>query len=165
MCPGSHAGARPAAAGNRARHDRILHPRRGPRRLEIRARELKCRSAMMTKVEDIRVAEAVRLIDQHKKTPLSVPDLARAVNVSPSYLTRLFRQQTGRPPAKFARDARLERAHFLLRTSFLTVKEVMAEVGWNDPSHFCRDFKREFGASPTAVRAAARQEKHEFDEL
>jgi transcriptional regulator GlxA family with amidase domain len=120
---------------------------------------------MMLKVEDIRVAEAVRLIDQHKKTPLSVPDLARAVNVSPSYLTRLFRQQTGRPPAKFARDARLERAHYLLRTSFLTVKEVMAEVGWNDPSHFCRDFKREFGASPTAVRAAARQEKHEFGEL
>ena len=126
---------------------------------------MKSRSAMMLKVEDIRVAEAVRLIDQHKKTPLSVPDLARAVNVSPSYLTRLFRQQTGRPPAKFARDARLERAHYLLRTSFLTVKEVMAEVGWNDPSHFCRDFKREFGASPTAVRAAARQEKHEFDEL
>jgi transcriptional regulator GlxA family with amidase domain len=118
---------------------------------------------MTFKSEDERVTHAVRLIDQHQKTPLSVPDLARAVNVSPSYLTRLFRQQTGRPPAKFARDTRLERAHALLRTSFLTVKEVMAEVGWNDPSHFCRDFKREFGLSPTAVRAAAR--KQQFDEF
>src|SRR5438067_5737731 len=120
---------------------------------------------MATKSEDVRVAHAVSLIVHHQRTPLSVTDLARAVNVSPSYLTRLFRQQTGRPPAKFARDARLERAHYLLRTSFLTVKEVMAEVGWNDPSHFCRDFKREFGASPTAVRTAARQEKNDFDEL
>src|SRR3954470_22047956 len=123
------------------------------------------RRRMSTKSEDIRVAHAVRLIVQHQKTPLSVTNLARAVNVSPSYLTRLFREQVGRPPARFARDARLERAHLLLRTSFLTVKEVMAEVGWNDPSHFCRDFKREFGASPTAVRAAARRQPQDFDEL
>jgi transcriptional regulator GlxA family with amidase domain len=117
----------------------------------------------MPKPEDIRVVHAVTLIAQNQKTPLSVPDLAKAVNVSPSYLTRLFREHTGRPPARFARDTRLERAHTLLTTSFLSVKEVMAEVGWNDPSHFCRDFKREFGDSPSGIRAAAR--KPRIDEL
>jgi AraC-like DNA-binding protein len=47
----------------------------------------------------------------------------------------------------------MERACELLRTSFLSVKEVMALVGWADESHFVRRFKRVVGVSPTRYRS------------
>ena len=47
---------------------------------------------------------------------------------------------------------RLERAKHLLDTSFLSVKEITHSVGLNDESHFVRDFKKAYGASPTLYR-------------
>ena len=51
---------------------------------------------------------------------------------------------------------RLDLAVDLIRNSFLSIKQVMAEVGWSDPSHFCRDFKRRFGVTPRALRRQGR---------
>lgn len=101
---------------------------------------------------DIRVSRVITLMEEHSTEPLSVSDLAREVNLSPSDLTRLFHHQTGRSPGRFDKERRLERAHHLLTSTFLTVKQVMAAVGWNDPSHFCREFKRRFGATPREFR-------------
>jgi transcriptional regulator GlxA family with amidase domain len=92
------------------------------------------------------------LMERRRVAPPSVEELARAVNLSPAHLTRLFRRETGRSPARFGRDLRLDHARQLLQTSFLTVKQIMAASGWNDPSHFCREFKRRHGQSPLAFR-------------
>jgi len=105
---------------------------------------------------DARIAHVMALMATHRSDPLQVDELARQVNLSSSYLTRLFRDETGSAPAAFDRARRLDRAHDLIRNSFLSVKQVMAEVGWSDPSHFCRDFKRRFGVSPRALRKQAR---------
>jgi AraC-like DNA-binding protein len=40
--------------------------------------------------------------------------------------------------------------------SSLSIKEIMARVGFSDPSHFTRDFSRRHGASPRKIRARAR---------
>lgn|SRR5689334_22105218 len=106
------------------------------------------------KILDRRVARAIALMVQHRARPLGVDDLARAVNLSPSYLTRLFREQLGCAPVEYDRAQRLEHAHELIRTSFLSIKEVMAACGWNDPSHFSRDFRARFAVSPSTMRAA-----------
>ena len=102
---------------------------------------------------DPRVRQVIALMERHLADPLPLDELARTVNLSPSYLTFLFRRETGRSPARFWRDMRLERARQLLHRTFLSVKEVMAAVGWSDPSHFGRDFKRKHGLPPSAVRA------------
>lgn len=112
----------------------------------------------MGRPDDIRIGHVVALIHARLAQPCSVEQLARAVNMSPSYLTRLFRQQTGRSPGCFVRELRLRRAYELMQTTFLSVKEVMAAVGWNDPSHFSRAFKRQFGVSPKGLRDALRHE-------
>jgi transcriptional regulator GlxA family with amidase domain len=102
---------------------------------------------------DARVTRAIELMDTHRTAPLSVAELAHEVNLSPSYLRRLFLAHTGRTPARYDKDCRLDRAHELITSTFLTVKEVMAAVGWNDPSHFGREFKRRFGVAPRGLRA------------
>jgi transcriptional regulator GlxA family with amidase domain len=83
---------------------------------------------------------------------VSVPELAQAVNLSRSRFAHLFKQETGVSPARYLRDQRLDRARDLLERTFLSVKEVMAQVGFNDPSHFSRDFQRIYGASPRGWR-------------
>ena len=108
------------------------------------------------KYRDARIAHVIALMAMHRSDPLPVEELARKVNLSPSYLTRLFRDETGSAPVTFDRAQRLDRALDLIRNSFLSVKQVMAEVGWSDPSHFCRDFKRRFGVTPRALRRQGR---------
>jgi AraC-like DNA-binding protein len=46
----------------------------------------------------------------------------------------------------------MERAKILLETTFLSVKEIMTEVGVSDESHFVRDFKSVYGVSPARFR-------------
>jgi|SRR3954464_4028226 transcriptional regulator GlxA family with amidase domain len=113
---------------------------------------------------DSRVAWAMAIMDRHLAKPISVKELARAVNLSPSYLTRLFHTHLGCSPAHYDRVQRLDRAYELMMTSFLSVKEVMASVGWNDPSHFSRDFRARFGLSPRAVRDSVAAERLAMDQ-
>jgi AraC-like DNA-binding protein len=105
---------------------------------------------------DPRVRHVLALMERHRREPLAVSDLAREVNLSPSRLRHLFRTELGQSPAYAQRDLCLQHARHLLESTFLSVKQVMAECGWNDPSHFCRAFKRRYGYSPTSVRARDR---------
>ena len=101
---------------------------------------------------DRRITWAVGYMQHHLAEPLGIPDLAARVNLSPSRFRDLFRTQIGLSPAQYLQRLRLRRARVLLERTFLTVKEVMALVGYNDPSHFSRDFRRFHGMAPNAVR-------------
>jgi AraC family transcriptional regulator of arabinose operon len=105
---------------------------------------------------DWRVRTAIDTMLIEIDRPLAVTELARRVNLSRSRLTHLFRAETGCSPARYFREARLDRALKLVEETSLSIKEIMARVGFNDPSHFTRDFSRRHGASPRKVRARAR---------
>ena len=91
-------------------------------------------------------------MQRHLAEPMAVTALAGRINLSPSRFRALFTAQTGVGPAQYLQWLRLRRARLLLERTFLSVKEVMGLVGYNDPSHFARDFRRLHGASPTAFR-------------
>jgi transcriptional regulator GlxA family with amidase domain len=109
---------------------------------------------MITGPPDPRITWIVNHILQRLGDPLSVPQLARMVNLSASRFRALFLAQTGLAPGQYIQRVRLRRARLLLERTFLSVKEVMALVGYNDPSHFARDFSHEHGAPPSEIRAA-----------
>ena len=101
---------------------------------------------------DPRVAHIIGRMEADLDQDVPVSALARAVNLSGSRFAYLFRRETGLPPARYLHRLRMERARLLLERTFLTVKEVMAYVGINDPSHFSRDFRRYHGVPPTGLR-------------
>jgi len=113
---------------------------------------------------DERVAHAIAIMAQQRERPVSINELARAVNLSPSYLTRLFHQHVGCAPAHYDRAQRLERAYELVTSSRLSIKEIMAAVGFSDPSHFSRDFRSRFGLSPRALRSKHSAESSQPDQ-
>jgi AraC-like DNA-binding protein len=102
---------------------------------------------------DARITRAVEDIARRIAEPLSIAALAAGVSLSPSRFAHLFRHEVGTSPARYLHAVRMLRARALLEGTFLTVKEVMAQVGCNDPSHFSRDFRRFHGVAPRECRS------------
>lgn len=85
-------------------------------------------------------------------TPLNIRDLAREFHLSPSYLQRLFKHQTGVCMGEWLNEQRLQRAAHLLRHSYMSVKEIAHSVGYEHPSSFIRAFERRFTEAPARYR-------------
>ena len=104
---------------------------------------------------DPRITWAVDEIQRRVAEPLTVAQLAAAVNLSPSRFAHLFQQETGVSPIRYRFEQRMTRARALLESGAMSVKQVRAAVGCADPSHFARDFRRFHGVSPSSCRIAA----------
>jgi AraC-like DNA-binding protein len=103
---------------------------------------------------DQRITSAVDYMQRNLARPIRMPMLADQANLSVSRFRQIFVAQTGTAPAQFLLRLRMRRARLLIERTFLTVKEIMALVGYNDPSHFTREFRRAHGVPPTALRAS-----------
>jgi AraC-like DNA-binding protein len=96
------------------------------------------------------VATVTAYARERLSEPLTVADLAERVSLSPSALSALFRESTGRSPYQFIKEMRLNRARDLLVEGTNTVACVSRAVGYATPSHFTNEFRRRFGMSPKA---------------
>ena len=103
---------------------------------------------------DRRITWAAAYMQRHLAEPIAIPALAARVKLSPSRFRHLFKEQIGLGPAQHLQSLRLRRARLLIERTFLTVKEVMVLVGYHDPSHFARDFRRAYEVAPSALRAS-----------
>ena len=101
---------------------------------------------------DQRVRTVIALMKQYPRQPLPLSRLAQTVNLSPTRLCYLFKAETGTPPARYLRTLRMQDATTLLVDTFLSVKEIIARVGFTDESHFVKNFKRIYGVTPTEYR-------------
>ncbi|MCW6009495.1 AraC family transcriptional regulator [Micromonospora sp. CPCC 205371] len=98
------------------------------------------------------VAATVARIEGTPARQWRLDELARAVNLDPTYLGRLFGQHIGLTPMNFLARVRAERAATLLAQSTLSVAQVGAAVGWDDPTYFARRFRALVGLTPSEYR-------------
>jgi len=94
------------------------------------------------------------LADARYFEPLGVDDLARAAGLSRAHFSREFRRAFGESPHAYLLTRRLERAAALLRNTDNSVAEICLAVGLQGIGSFTTSFKRSFGMTPTAYRAA-----------
>ena len=62
-------------------------------------------------------------------------------------------------PAQYLKEYRVRKAEKMLRTTFLSVKQVLKQVGIGSNAHFVRDFRKMYGMTPTAYRRTVRRKK------
>jgi len=94
------------------------------------------------------------LADARYFEPLDVDDLASAAGLSRFHFSREFRRAFGESPHAYLLTRRLERAATLLTTTDRSVAEICFEVGLQSLGSFTTSFKRTYGLSPAAFRAA-----------
>jgi AraC-like DNA-binding protein len=94
------------------------------------------------------------LADVRYAEPIRVVDMARAAGLSPAHFSREFRQTFGETPHQYLLTRRLERAAALLRSTDRTVTDICLLVGLESVGSFTTSFRRMFGKTPTAYRAA-----------
>ncbi len=99
-----------------------------------------------------KVSEAIRYIQTHLQTNLTVEHLAEIAHQNPDYFSRIFKENTGERPLAYIQLKRIERAQFLMITSDLTFNEIAAETGFESLAYFSRMFKKVTGQTPSVYR-------------
>ena len=104
---------------------------------------------------DDRVRAAINHLAGHYREPFRLDQLARHCGISVSRLAHLFKAQTGNSPQRFLEQHRMQVASRLLRLTESPIKEIAAEVGYDDPFYFSNRFRRFTGKSPQQFRTRA----------
>jgi AraC-like DNA-binding protein len=104
--------------------------------------------------EEPLLAEVFAVIERRYPEPLSLRDVARAVNLSPGHLATTVRRRTGRTVLEWITERRMVQARRLLAATARPVGEIAREVGYPDAGYFTRLFTRAHGTTPTRWRTA-----------
>lgn len=94
----------------------------------------------------------VDYICQHFASDISVESLASACNISVSALERRFRKHFDKTPRQYINEVRLDNARQMLLETDKAIGTIALETGFSDHSHFTREFRKQYGAPPRAVR-------------
>lgn len=91
-------------------------------------------------------------ITEHLHDDLSLNAVAEVVYLSPRYLSRIFKQETGENFVDYVTRLRMEKAGQMLLTSDLNIEQVAASVSYQNPAYFTKKFKEVYGMTPSAYR-------------
>lgn len=95
-----------------------------------------------------RISQALSRMRHEYDRPLRIPEIARESGMSVSSFHDHFKRATGLTPLQFQKHLRLREARRLLLSEDIDVANAGFRVGYNDASHFNRDYKKLFGKSP-----------------
>ncbi|TPW08725.1 MAG: transcriptional regulator, AraC family, partial [bacterium] len=95
-----------------------------------------------------RMTKAIELIRRDYDKPLRIAGLARRLGMSPSGLHHHFKAVTAMSPLQFQKQIRLQEARRLLLLGDSDAATAGLQVGYDDASHFNREYKRFFGEPP-----------------
>lgn len=90
-------------------------------------------------------------IDDDALNPTSISDF---IGMGKTSLYEKLKELTGKTPGEYIRMVRLDHASKLLKTTQLTVQEVMYKSGFSSKSYFYKEFAARFGSSPKEYRKA-----------
>ena len=124
------------------------------RRLRVRMVKEYCRYVQQYSLRQYSplIQKVINEINLHLDAPLSLKTLAAQCYISPSYLSNVFKQETGQTLTDYISRRRMERAARLLLTTNARVAVVAEEVGILDVNYFTKMFKNATGQTPTAYR-------------
>jgi AraC-like DNA-binding protein len=104
-----------------------------------------------------RIARAIERLRNEFDQPLRIEDIAQELGMSISSFHHHFRAVTAMSPLQFQKQIRLQQARQLMLGEGLDASSAGYRVGYNDASHFNREYKRLFGRPPLRDMERLRQ--------
>lgn len=93
-----------------------------------------------------------KYIYEHFGDELSVESLGKMVYMAPSYLSSVFKKETGQNLSRFIKTYRMEKAKEMLENSMAKIVDISIICGYPNVSYFCSSFREYFGVSPQKFR-------------
>lgn len=94
-----------------------------------------------------------KYIYEHYGEEISVEQLAELVYMAPSYLSFIFKKETGQNLSKFIKAYRMEKAKEMLESTHNKIVSISNAVGYPNVSYFCQSFREYYGISPQKFRS------------
>ena len=91
-------------------------------------------------------------IESHLTETVTLTDLAGYVNMNASYISHIFKKETGANLFDFIVEHKMEQAMKLLENDTLLIGEVARRVGYEDQRYFCQVFKKRTGMTAMEYR-------------
>ena len=98
------------------------------------------------------IEAAVKYIHLHLHVPVTLEETAEAAGISASYLSRLFKKETGKAFVTYLTDYRMDHAAELILETNEKSYQIAERVGYLDANYFSYVFKKRFGVSPSKYR-------------
>ena len=94
------------------------------------------------------MSKAIGHLREHFDEQLKMEDIARELGMSVSGFHHNFKSVTSMSPLQFQKHLCLQEARRLMLGEDMGAASAAFRVGYQDPSHFCREYKKQFGAPP-----------------
>jgi AraC family transcriptional regulator of arabinose operon len=95
-----------------------------------------------------KISDSISFMKKNIQHQFSVYELAQQQNLSATHYSRMFRAKTGNSPNHYFNELKIQKACQYLYFTNQSIKEICAELGFQDPYYFSRLFKKFMGISP-----------------
>ena len=98
------------------------------------------------------IAPAVEFMEENPFSSATVEELSKMCNVSSGAFRRMFKEYSGKSPARYKTDIKIEAAKKMLENSSTSIERISELLGYDGCAYFCRIFKKETGLTPGEYR-------------
>lgn len=120
---------------------------------QMKPREIKTGYAFESINRKYVVEQIVGYFEDHYAEKISLDTIAENMYLSPFYISKIFKSETGEAPIRHLINIRLQKALELLQQEGCSnIKEVACQVGYDDAYHFSKLFKKHFGFPPSEAK-------------
>ncbi|HHW48733.1 MAG TPA: response regulator [Clostridiaceae bacterium] len=102
------------------------------------------------------IAKIKRYVDEHVTEDISLTELSDLVGLNPSYLSRLFKSETGYNLSNYISETKINKARELLKSSEMKVTEISDYLGYSSLSYFSHLFKKATKMTPNEYKQLAK---------
>ncbi|WP_134702067.1 helix-turn-helix domain-containing protein [Ammoniphilus sp. YIM 78166] len=99
------------------------------------------------------IQSAIQYIQQRYYEPITLREVADFVYLSPSYFSRLFKEEQGLTFVEYLTEYRLKKSRNLLKMTSLPMDVIASQTGFSSPAYFSTTFKRSENQTPSEYRA------------
>lgn len=125
---------------------------------DVGGRKKRLKTPLALRNENLIVSRTLQYIADHVYDRLSVEIVAKETGVSASHLTALFHRQMNISPGEYIRRVKLEESKCLIREGKMNFSQIAAKLNYSTIHHFSRQFKDNFGISPSEYAKSIKTE-------
>lgn len=109
------------------------------------------------------IEDALQYIAQNFAMPITLEEIAEQINLTPTYLSRKFKKETGTTFKEYVNYIRIRQACQMLLTTDDSVTKIALNCGFNSSNYFKDCFRRINGISPRAFRKQSKNHSFEYE--